>query len=149
MASWLSISRLCIIIFPNLQSIGRRKTDFKHHCFLFSNIYQKYLEKMEWLTPTSGQIPPTSGYFDWLHWHPPMAYSTSGQIPPTSGCFDWPHWHPPLAYSTAPCRPHSQGKNTDKYLVKGKKRRQIHFTGTVRPAVAALTGLLCSLLKVC
>ena len=25
--------------------------------------------------PTSGQIPPTSGYFDWLKWDPHIAYT--------------------------------------------------------------------------
>ena len=41
------------------------------------NIYQNSDELKSGFPPTSGQIPPTSGDFDWPNWDPYMAYSGS------------------------------------------------------------------------
>ena len=62
-ASCIVFSMLWIILLMPYEVV-MKKTSFEHHCFLFfSNTYQRN-DKQSGLPPTSGQIPPTSGYCD-------------------------------------------------------------------------------------
>ena len=69
------VSRLYIIILKPNQFSKKKKPNF-NIIASFSLIFITILtEKWSGFHPTSGQIPPTSGYFHWLNWDPHMAYT--------------------------------------------------------------------------
>ena len=57
-ASCIVSSMLWIIMLMPYEVV-MKKTSFEHHCFL-----EERNDKQSGLPPTSGQIPPTSGYCD-------------------------------------------------------------------------------------
>ena len=69
------ISRLSIIILRPTYFMPMNKACFGHYCDIFSNIYQNNNKRGAGFPSTSGQIPPTFGYSDWLTRDPPVAYT--------------------------------------------------------------------------